>query len=220
MTFAEDAARLLGKPPRDDAAPAPEPARREALVVVKRAETALAKDPVAGLKTYLEALDLDPACKAAYEGILKTVLARADGDRPALEGALRYAAEGLRRLPQDAALRELEKKVRVALPPAPAEPALAAKTHKAPEPRPMAGHGAGRTCKFCGSPIPIGSPECRSCSMSGELPKPGGVVDRSRAGPPVALLVAVAVVGLAVGGGVLYVAFGRAKPPATDPKKP
>jgi hypothetical protein len=213
-TFVEEAARWLAKVPREDAPAATEAARNEAANLSKRADALSAKDPrgtgpAEALPVWIEALDLDPSCRGAYEGVAKAVIARAEGDRPTIEAAVRFLASGLKRLPQDAALRELDKKLHSFLPAPLAEPALAVKTHSASDLRPMAGLGAGRVCRFCNSPIPIGAAECRSCQMSGEIPthRIQEEAPRARVAPGV-LIVAVLVV-LAGTAAVLWLVFGH-----------
>jgi hypothetical protein len=208
VSFADDVVNVLKKPPYDDAPAAPEAARNEAGAIAKRALATYNQDPrgagpTAALPVYLEALDLDPSCKLAYEGIAKLVLGRANDSRPAVEAALTFVDVGAKRLPQDADLKDLQKKLRAYLPAKPAEPALArtASSTRNARASSSARIQTGKPqlrCEYCKSPIPAGSDTCRSCEMSGEVQRPAGVVEKARGPMPVlvvVVLVLVAIVG-------------------------
>jgi predicted nucleic acid-binding Zn ribbon protein len=173
----EDLIAFFGRYPPNGAPP--EAARVEAAAMIKRALTAEKESEIAGLRAYREALDLDPTAKIAYEAIGRIVLAQSDLPKPALEAAIRYFEAAQKRLPGDHQLHDVVKKLRaIYAPGSNLEPALAkqAKAPSAPRtPSPSASSriagGPQRTCQYCGSPIPVNSPECRSCSLSGEIMK-------------------------------------------------
>jgi hypothetical protein len=224
-TFAAEAVRILQKAPRDDAMEATGPAKAEAQKMAKRAESFQSKTPDKALAVWLEALDLDPSCKQAYEGIAKAVLVHADGDKAALDATLRTLAVGIKRNPSEGTLKDLEKKLKALLPAKSGEQAskqtgkpqfqvLTASSAKAP----------GGICQYCKSPIPKGSSNCRSCQLSGELPVPR-VEDDGPAPPDKPLsagtIVAFVVLVFLVGAGVVWVAFLRApKTGSSETKKP
>lgn len=175
----EDVVALLGRlPPLQEA---PEAARDEALVVVKRGQNFEAEPDAdrAALKCYRDALELDPACKAGYEAVAKLLLRQRSLAKPAVEAGVRYLEHATKKFPDDAGISDLAKKMRALLSPAAAiEPALAKSTGKFPPSKKVQ---SGRTpsppgrqqkCPYCGSPIPIGSENCKSCQLSGEIAMP------------------------------------------------
>jgi hypothetical protein len=178
--FAEDIAKLL-KPPSESDDQFTDIGRQEAVSRLKRAEASYAKDPrgpgaVAAIGFYREALDLDPLCKPAYEGIARIILARAADDRKALEFLSRWVAIARRRLPDDYDIATLEKKVKELL----GGPQKTTETR-----RTQRSTSTGRVkkptlkCKFCGSPIPADSMVCMSC---GERERPAAVKKGGRLG--------------------------------------
>jgi predicted nucleic acid-binding Zn ribbon protein len=205
MPFPDDVVRLLSRAPGDGARAATESGRGEALATARQAQGTA--DPATALSLHFGALELDANCKAAYEGIAKLVLANAPTDRAAVEGTLRLVDKAWRRSPSDTGLEALVKKLRAALPGLSAhrETAMARVAAKDPDERPtnrVVGAKPSSTCAFCGSPIPAGSPTCKSCDLSGEVRKPDGVVERRASLAPFFLvLLAILVVG---GGGLAY----------------
>ena len=144
--------------------------------MVKRGQNAEKDGEAAGLKVYREALELDPTSKAAYEAIARIVTAQKDLPKPALEAAVRYFDAAQKRISGDSQLTDVVKKLRaVVAPNALVEPALAKFSKPAvprtPSPPGARGSGPQRTCEYCGSPIPVNSPDCRSCNLSGEILK-------------------------------------------------
>src|SRR4051812_34471197 len=176
MPFTDDElVALLGRlPPAIEAA---EAARSEAAVVVKRGQNE--KDDLAAFKCYRDALDLDPACKPAYEAVGRLVLAQKNVGPAGLEAAVRYFEVAQKRLPGDGAILDIVKKLRGLVSPGAAyEPALAKgsgfKNRGVPNTpgRPATARNQGgpqRTCEYCGSPIPLGAESCKSCQLSGEI---------------------------------------------------
>jgi hypothetical protein len=61
-------------------------------------------------------------------------------------------------------------------------------------------------CQYCGSPIPPGADQCRSCQMSGEIRQPGDVhTEKVKAAESTRrLIVMMAVVALVATVGVLF----------------
>jgi hypothetical protein len=177
----EDLATLLARVPAIfDPTPA---ATAEATAALKRGQNA-ALEPDGertALGCYRDALLLDPGCKPAYEALAKYLLARPALARPAAEAAARYFEVAVKKLPNDATIQDLARRVRGLLSEGAAiEPALAKSTGKfspgAPEPKKGTGRaappGKQRKCEYCGSPIPIGSEKCKSCNISGEIKRP------------------------------------------------
>ncbi|MBI3725174.1 hypothetical protein HY251_14675 [bacterium] len=189
MAFGDDVVRILSKPPSESAPEAPEAARTEAAARARRGDSSLVNDPLGegparALALYQEALELDPSCKHAYEGIARVVLKRASPDeRPAIDTAIRALDVGQKRLPQEGSLKELSKKLRALIP---AEPGIGDRDltpvpSVTPSGRQIAskswrgkgpGQGEQRICPYCKSPIPAGWAKCKSCSLSGEMPVP------------------------------------------------
>ena len=161
-------------------AQATEAARAEAENVVKRARAAATPDVGPTIKGYMDALELDPGCKSAYEGIAMTLIGangRQNLGKPAAEAAVSFFEGAQKRLPKDPAIQDLLKKVRgLVSETAMREPAIAKPTGRIAPPKPAArdpnASGPRRNCPYCGSPIPAGSDTCKSCQMSGEVMQP------------------------------------------------
>ncbi len=206
----EELVGILGRyPPPGDP---PEAARTEAAVIVRRAQIAEKDGELAGLKVYSEALDLDPTSRAAYEAIARIVLAQGELPKNVLDASIRYFEVAQKRLAGDPALVEIVKKLRVmASPGAALEPALARPaTRNIPRtPSMKPSGGPQKVCQYCGSPIPVNSPECKSCNLSGEIMKDdirAAIRDRQKASSKLLLILfVVAVVVVAALGVAIYV---------------
>jgi predicted nucleic acid-binding Zn ribbon protein len=161
-------------------AQATEAARAEAESVVKRARAGATPEIAPTIKGYMDALELDPCCKSAYEGIAMTLIGangREGLGKPTAEAAVSFFEGAQKRLPKDPAIQDLLKKVRgLVSETAMREPAIAKPTGRIAPPKPAArdpnASGPRRNCPYCGSPIPAGSDTCKSCQMSGEVMQP------------------------------------------------
>lgn len=201
MGFAEDVEKLLATPPNGTGPPISDVAREEARRRVKSADATFAQDPrgpgvATALEAYREALELDAACKPAYEGIAKIVLARAADAKPALESLARWVAVGRARLPADSDLAALERRVKDLLP---TEEKSARPTR--PSQRLLQKAAPTKNCKYCGSPIPADARACRSCQLSGELRVP--TIDEGT-GSKKPIIIIVVVMVLAAAGAVAW----------------
>ncbi len=177
----EELATLLARVPAIfDPSPS---ASAEATAALKRGQNA-AIEPEGeriALGCYRDALLLDPACKPAYEALAKYLLARPALARPTAEAAARYFEVAVKKIPNDATIQDLARRIRGLLSEGAAiEPALAKSTGKFSSATPETKKGTGRAappgkqrkCEYCDSPIPIGSEKCKSCNISGEIKRP------------------------------------------------
>jgi len=178
MSLADDEVeQILGRLP-----PIIEPteaARSEAAQLVKRGLTAEqdAGTERAALTCYRDALQLDPACKAAYEALGKLLLGQGARGKLAAEACVRYFEVAKKSLPNDAPIQDMAKRIRgLVSPGAVIEPAIAKGTGRLKPSKTdsnrAAAPGPREKCPYCGSPIPLGSEKCKSCQLSGEIKKP------------------------------------------------
>jgi len=178
----DDVVQLLGRlPPLIEAAP--EAAVNEAAVIVKRGQNS-EKEPDGSerlaLKQYVDALDLDPGCRSAYEAIGRLLLSQKGLGKPAVEVAVHYFEAAQKKFPGDQPIQDISKRIcAFHSPQAAIEPALAKSTGRMTPVKPAtppSGRapkaGPTRKCQYCGSPIPAGAEQCKSCQMSGEIVKP------------------------------------------------
>jgi predicted nucleic acid-binding Zn ribbon protein len=163
MGFAEEVPVLLQKPPSESAPAATDAGAAEARLRAKRGDTAYDQDPrgdgpMTAMKLYLEALDIDASCKPAYEGLARTVLAKAASDHTAVLAALRYLEVAVKRTHGDGALETYRRRLRDLLPHDGKRSAAGRqRATKAPA------SGGVKTCPFCGSPVPASARTCTSC---------------------------------------------------------
>jgi hypothetical protein len=173
MALVDEIVKRLAKVPAESGPAATAAQKGESLNRAKRGDTTYQQGGVpavpAALDCYVEALDIDPGCKSAYEGIARIVIGKASTEVAAVEAALRFLDAGAKRLPGDAAIADYQKKLRELVP----QKAQPQRTSSGRLPaQPKRAEKSTRNCEYCGSPIPAGSEQCMSCQMSGEVMRP------------------------------------------------
>ncbi len=83
----------------------------------------------------------------------------------------------------------------------------------------MGGQQEQRLCAYCKSPIPAGWDKCKSCSMSGELPKPdlGLALKRPAQGTSPVVVVLLVVGFFAIAGTAAYLYAKRSAKESSAP---